>query len=380
MKTLAFTLSLLLFSKVITAQTNVHYNSPLKWLEVNKTTTQCNSSPEKNHHLIPDNGQILIESLPPLNARSMTPFNLKLNQKGIYHFTLSAALSIPTNRCAYIEDLYTSELFDLKTARTYSFFVNDTTPSIRFLLHIIQPIHLSALPTTCSKSANGKIILKSNLTANWTFVWKNAQGGIVKVNNTSKLCDTIKNLSAGMYYLNAISNTNYCASITDSIEVKSNMTLMVQSTLFKNLINSENNFVLKSTKLSGARSAYLLNWSESDSALVLSNSNQSAYKQMLLDSKNCREINNHEVVKPNIALVKNFPTIFPDMYLLISLNPLNKIMVPESSYQLLLKAETSTNIHKKTESNHNHLFAFHLKGQKEKHKASLLTPVVLSAN
>ncbi len=310
----------------------------------------------------------------------MTPFNLKLNHKGSYRFNLSSTMSIPTNLCVYIEDLNTSQLFDLRTAKTCSFSVNDTTLSIRFLLHITQPIRLSAIANTCSKSTNGKIILKSNITTNWTFVWKNAKGIIVKVNNTSKLCDTVKNLCAGMYYLKAISNTNCCASISDSIEVRTAGSLVVQATLFKKHDVHDNATLIKSTKGSHIKSTYAINWTESDDSVPVKNANPSAYAQILQDSKKCREAFTNLVVKPNTTLIKNYPTIFPDMYLMISLNPLNKIMIPESIYQLLMKAETLNAINKKRESEHNRIYAFHFKGQKEKHKANLSTPIVLRVN
>ncbi|MCW3075940.1 MAG: hypothetical protein JWO32_549 [Bacteroidetes bacterium] len=169
---------------------------------------------------VADSVSLVINSLPMLNE-TIVPVKVKVGVSGVYTLGIDEACSMLLNSCLFIEDLVTGSRINLRTAFSYTFFINDTTTSPRFLLHFSKPLIKSWVDATCSDNQNGMAIAAIVDNKNWIYNWKDAAGNVLGDHVKSNVPDTLKNLAPGSYYVSASNKNSYCSYVQEEIIINS---------------------------------------------------------------------------------------------------------------------------------------------------------------
>lgn len=235
-----------------------------------------------------DSSEMVINSLPLNSSLIAVPIKVKVGVSGVYVISKDLNFSLPLNSCVYLEDLLTGAYTDLKIANSYSFNINDTTSTARFLLHVGQPLIKTGVEPTCSYKQNGKAIIKINNALFWNATWKDKIGNTLSIHSNNQYTDTLKNLSPGIYNV-TITGLNGCAKIEDSIVVNQTTQIMVNTSVADNNCNNQQKGTINVNLVTGAQAPYKYNWSNNDTTALIQNLASGIYTLILNDSRTCSD-------------------------------------------------------------------------------------------
>lgn len=130
------------------------------------------------------------------------------------NFTITATdfADLPKGTCVYLNDVLTGNVVNILTS-PYAFNLSNTTSNPRFILSIthyeLQTISSLTQPS-CKINNGGKFKVTGNSNAPWNYTWKDSVGAIVKTLLNSNTCDSLDNLSNGIYSVEVTSANNSC--------------------------------------------------------------------------------------------------------------------------------------------------------------------------
>jgi hypothetical protein len=241
----------------------------------------------------------------PVSSTTLIPIKVKVGVSGTYTLELSQAYALFPSACIFIEDLVTSSYINVRNAFTYTFNISDTTSAPRFLLHVTKPLQKFSFGTTCSYKNDGMAIVNTTIGNVQSYTWKDMIGNTLSVHQGSNSQDTLKNLAAGIYYVQMQSNNSYCNSAVDQIAVTSADTLRTKVKTFSNTCINAASGKLVVTGVDGGTAPYTYKWSNGSTAGTIPNLGQGVYSLVVKDAKGCRDTSWH-VVKTISVLKTSF--------------------------------------------------------------------------
>jgi len=142
-----------------------------------------------------------ISQVPALSAAVSIPIRVTVSASGTYTIRRDSIVMMPSNACIMLEDKATGTMTDLQSNISYSFTIADTTSAPRFVIHFYPSVTKEITNITCAGMNNGKAVAAGAGAGPWTYVWKNADGSVLKTTNNSFSTDTLSGLSEGIYTL-----------------------------------------------------------------------------------------------------------------------------------------------------------------------------------
>jgi len=158
-----------------------------------------------------DGKNLVVNKMSDLTQKFDILVRATVGVSGVYTLT-APDLSDISGSCIILEDKLTGTLTDLNSTNSYTFSINDTTNTARFVLHFSVPITITtlALNPSCSKANDGMLIATPpGGTGPWTYSWKDSSGKVLRA-ITENTADTLEMLSAGQYLVD-ISTPTGCA-------------------------------------------------------------------------------------------------------------------------------------------------------------------------
>jgi hypothetical protein len=263
---------------------------------------------------IVDGGDASINSMPALTKQQSIPLRALVGASGTYTISWENDLKLGKSACLYLEDLLTGSITDISTQTDYTFNIDDTTKTPRFLIHISPEINKQSIATTCYNSANGQAIASGIGSGAFNYIWMDSLNQTIQVHNNIVGNDTLKNMAAGTYKVLISGNNSYCANIEDTIIVNSPKAFNVLSTVSHASCKSNADGAISIDSISGGTSPYQYTWSNNTVAKNLNQLAVGIYTLNIKDANAC-SIQQIYTIQQNSLLIANFSTNTDTIYL-----------------------------------------------------------------
>ncbi len=254
-----------------------------------------------------------INSIPLLTAGVSIPLRVRVPATGTYTISRDSSSLLPMSACVVLEDLLTNTQTDLRTVFSYSFTIADTTSAPRFVIHFSAPLPVSSVGLKCNGDANGMAVAKGNGNGPWDYTWKDAQQNVLQTTPNSFLADTLKNLTAGLYYITVNDVASICGAVTDTIRVNQPDPLTNSFTLSNVSCFGMNDGSL-AANVSGGTAPYAYAWSNSSSSQTASGLSPGAYSVVITDNNGCTATYGAAITQPPV-LTASFTASNDTVYL-----------------------------------------------------------------
>lgn len=174
-----------------------------------------------------------INSLPGITSSMHIPVKTKVGVTGVYTIKRDSVYGLPLDYCVVLEDLLSGTKTNLASTSSYTFFIGDTTQAARFVLHVSASGYTESISTSCSGTHNGKAIAGGLGTGPWNYSWFSANNVPLKQSTNMYGADSLKNLAAGLYYVQISDQNGLCGSFTKSISVGEPLPVIASFTMDK---------------------------------------------------------------------------------------------------------------------------------------------------
>lgn len=228
---------------------------------------------------------LAINALPDAPLNAIIPIRVKVPATGKYIVSADSILSMPAGSCVFLEDLETGAMTDLNLTPSGNYIINDTATTPRFLLHVSQPLTVSAIATSCSYKHDGKMIVYG--LGAWTSVWQNASGDTLAIHNNTFGNDTLSGLPGGLYSVN-VSGSNACAMGSDTITVPSAMPISINATI-NDVSCVPSSGLVDASDVSGGEAPYSYQWSNGVTTPVAQHLSAGLYALFITDARGCTD-------------------------------------------------------------------------------------------
>ncbi len=186
--------------------------------------------------------------------------------------------------CAILEDLTTGAKINIMTTNSYTFYLNSSTTTARFLLHLWNNKSKEVINPSCFNGTNGQIIAQNSGNGPWNFNLSNNSGTVssfISSNDTT----IINNIGAGTYYLQISDQSLTCATSLDTVILTSPTVIDVVPTL-NNPSNNGNDGAIALT-VNGGTSPYIFSWNNGEVSKDLFNLTAGSYEVTVTDANGC---------------------------------------------------------------------------------------------
>ncbi len=147
------------------------------------------------------------------------PIKILSGAGGIHTVNFQNISAFVNSSCIILEDLFTGSTYDLRTTNSITVYINSTTTSARFLLHLGAPKYINKTNASCFTKTDGAITFRKNTTNTYNIVWKNSSNNVVASRNNVSLADSISNINADTYFIETTDLT--CGSSIDTVVISS---------------------------------------------------------------------------------------------------------------------------------------------------------------
>jgi len=215
------------------------------------------------------------------------PINVTSSVGGIYQITFTKENLVDLS-CAVLEDLETGIITDIIEQNNYTFYLNNTTSSPRFMLHIWNNKNKDVIEPSCFESNDAEIVANASGNGPWTYNWS-ANSGLITSNNTTLNTDALSNISAGTYYIEIVDQSTTCATTIDTIVIDNPLaiTLNASSTMPSSAGASDGTITLN---IDGGTKPYTVNWSNGAITESISDLSSGIYEATVIDANGCETI------------------------------------------------------------------------------------------
>lgn len=142
-----------------------------------------------------------INSIPPVVNTITLSVSVKSSVNGAYSILPLDMNLMPAGACISLFDNVTSTTHNLRSG-AYNFILNNDGAN-RFVVSITinrtTPVSSLTQPV-CSRQNTGKLVIGTSGSGNYTYIWKNENGNVVRTVNTTATTDTLYNVGEGNYY------------------------------------------------------------------------------------------------------------------------------------------------------------------------------------
>jgi hypothetical protein len=206
---------------------------------------------------------------------------------GMYTINRDSILTLPLGICLVMEDLATGTMTDLRSTRSYTFYIADTTVAPRFIIHVGLPLAKITLPTVCPTSTDGTAIAQGEGPGACTYKWYDVNNNLLKTDNNIVGNDTLSNLASGTYSVVVTGNAGYCSTLNDTFSVMSPLPFSVFNTITNTSCRSTSDGGIGINATFGGTTPYTYQWSNTMSGTSLTGLSVGNYTLYLTDAHHC---------------------------------------------------------------------------------------------
>jgi PKD repeat protein len=147
------------------------------------------------------NKDYAINCMPDLTQNYSIPVKILSGTTGQYLITPTNLQDMLLGACLNLHDNYTGTDYNIRNG-AFSVTINDTETVARFVLQVTVsqlPITANAIQASCANKADGLITVKGNNAGPWDYIWKDANGAVVKTSLNKASADSLTNLNSGVF-------------------------------------------------------------------------------------------------------------------------------------------------------------------------------------
>lgn len=164
-----------------------------------------------------DNLLAAIKHIPNTVAGLELPIAISANNAGSGSLILE---NIPQlhDRCMWIEDLETGDIYPLESTESIEFDIEQTTMADRFLLHMTPAVQAEPTHVTCMGENSGEIDLQGIEGGPWTFTVRDAEDLLVGLLEDYTENVTLAGLPAGSYNV-TVEGNGLCGTLSTAVTI-----------------------------------------------------------------------------------------------------------------------------------------------------------------
>lgn len=147
-----------------------------------------------------DDWDLAISQVPMDPNAFEVPIRISTLEAGELTLEMENIPNIP-ERCIYIEDLITEEIYGLEEGGVITFESDAVEDQIRFILRIDDMLQVEANPPLCFGDDSGSISVTGVGDGPWDYTWTDVEGGILLEEFASSDASSISSLAPGTYNL-----------------------------------------------------------------------------------------------------------------------------------------------------------------------------------
>lgn len=252
------------------------------------------------------NKEYAINSLPDLTSAVSIAIRAKAGVSGTYTISRDTILTMPKNICITLEDKLTGIKTDLTNVISYSFYLADTTKLPRFVLHFGAPLEKSGLPAICAETATASAIASGQGPGPFSYQWTDENNNIIKNVAGVYGADTLKNVLAGRYEVTVTGN-EMCASLTDTITLKSPEKIQVILDVNNSTCTAASNGFSEITSVTGGVAPYSFQWFDLSTQSSVSSLPAGSYYVITKDFNQCADTSSFQIQDDNLLSASFVP-------------------------------------------------------------------------
>lgn len=192
------------------------------------------------------------------------PIKLTSNSSGFNIIRFENIVALGNTRCLLFEDLANNVTYDLTTTDSLYLYINNTTDSARFLLHIGASYTINSSDPSCYGNTNGTIKYTLNSTNPYDIIWKDSLNTIITSNNNVLGSDSLTNIASGTYFVEI--NDAYCGSSIDTVTISMPLEITSDYTTTNDTILLGNSFTPNNTSLNAT--SYLWSFGDGNTSTI----------------------------------------------------------------------------------------------------------------
>ena len=142
-----------------------------------------------------------INCQPTLNQNYNIPVKMLTGTTGAYLITPSGLENMLLGACLNLHDNLTNTDHDLRGA-AFNVTLNASDTGYRFVIQVTisqLPITVNAVQASCPDTANGFVTVVGNNAGPWNYIWRDANGNVVKTSLNKASADSLTSLNEGVF-------------------------------------------------------------------------------------------------------------------------------------------------------------------------------------
>lgn len=271
------------FHEDATAEFDFHLDA-LKLVSAANLDMACRTS---------DNKLAAIKHLPYDNNGLELPIALSANNAGSITLILENVPHL-NDRCLWIEDLLTGEIYPVETTETIEFTTDQTPMANRFILHMTPAVQAEPTQITCMGDNSGEIDLQGVDGGPWTFTVRDAEDQLVGLLEDYTENVTLAGLPAGSYNV-TIEGNGLCGTLNTSVTITEPESHVMAEATANHIGCNEHNSGAITIEVSGGIAPYTYEWNDGVEVLNRVDIAAGTYTLTVTDANECTTTSTAEV-------------------------------------------------------------------------------------
>lgn len=240
-----------------------------------------------------DNLLAAIKHIPYDDAGLTLPIALSANNAGSGSLLIE---NIPQlhDRCMWIEDLLTGDIYPLETTESIEFATEQTPMEDRFVLHLTPAVQAEPTHITCMGDNSGEINLEGIEGGPWTFTVRDADDLLVGLLEDYTENVTLAGLTAGAYNI-TVEGNGLCGTLSTAVTITEPESHVNAEATASHIGCDEFNSGAISVEVNGGIAPYTYLWNDGFETLNRVDIAAGTYSLTVTDANECITIATVEV-------------------------------------------------------------------------------------
>lgn len=248
-----------------------------------------------------DDMNLAINNLPLDQAAFDVPVLITSQEAGEIQLTVENFPNI-TDRCMFMEDMITGELYDLEPGMLIVVETEVVTEQERFMIHMGEALQVEASPIVCFGDNNASIEVTGIGIGPWTYTWTDGEGTEILVEEDVNGSSSLDDLTEGTYHVSVLGNP-VCDALSRTFEIIEPVAIELSSS-HADIGCDEVNTGAVTVEFSGGAEPLMGQWLNGETSTSLTDLEAGTYVFTITDANGC------EVEE--VVVIDQAPTVVAD--------------------------------------------------------------------
>ncbi len=249
-----------------------------------------------------DDIELGINSIPEVTEAQQLEMLLNIREAGDYTLTFDGVSEYLQNQCVAIEDLTTSEIYDLGVTTEITFSSEIVEDEKRFVLHIGGSVTAESTSAVCHGDLSGSILTEGTGAGPWDYKWYDSEMTLLGETLGESEAFTIMDLAAGDYHVQ-VGNNDYCAALTVDVSIEQPSEPITVTEWVFNIDCDEEDTGEVTLAIAGGVAPYQIDWDNEMTGSSLEGLSAGDYTYVLTDDAGCIKEQTLMIVQaPNVEV------------------------------------------------------------------------------